>query len=88
MMKYYSKYNTKVNAIKFNDTTESIVAIYDIAGCDLRIKYQNDTVVMHIETTEGDLIVANGDYVILDEFGKLSTCNPTEFENTYKEIKE
>ncbi|MEK4267942.1 hypothetical protein [Bacillus sp. FSL W8-0940] len=88
-MAKYCKKPVKVEAVKFEDTAESISAIAEIAHDNLiRVDYRQKPVVMRIPTLEGVMIAREGDYIIRGIEGELYPCKPDIFEKTYERVSD
>ncbi|MEG7333236.1 hypothetical protein [Bacillus sp. 0102A] len=88
-MAKYRKKPVEVEAVKFEDTTESISAIAEIAHDNLiRVDYRQKPVVMYIPTLEGVMTAQVGDYIIRGVGGELYPCKPDIFEKTYEEVSD
>ena len=88
-MAKYRKKPVEVEAVKFEDTTESISAIAEIAHDNLiRVDYRQKPVVMYIPTLEGVMTAQVGDYIIRGIEGELYPCKPDIFEKTYERVSD
>ncbi|MED1923541.1 hypothetical protein [Bacillus velezensis] len=88
-MAKYRKKPIEIEAVKFEDTTESISAIAEIAHDNLiRVDYRQKPVVLHIPTLEGVMNAQVGDYIIRGIEGELYPCKPDIFEKTYEKVSD
>jgi hypothetical protein len=85
----YRKKPVEIEAVKFEDTTESISAIAELSHDRLiRVDYRQKPVVMYIPTLEGVMVAQVGDYIIRGIAGELYPCKPDIFEKTYERVNE
>lgn len=88
-MAKYKKKPVVVEAVKFEDTTESIAALAELFNDKMmRIDYRKRPIVMHIATLEGMMTAQVGDYIIRGVEGELYPCKPDIFEKTYEIVAE
>ncbi|SIR92205.1 hypothetical protein [Bacillus velezensis] len=88
-MAKYRKKPIEIEAVKFEDTTESISAISELShGKLIRVDYRQNPVVMYIPTLEGVMAAQVGDYIIRGIKGELYPCKPDIFEKTYERVNE
>ncbi|APH50416.1 hypothetical protein M3616_13165 [Bacillus velezensis] len=88
-MAKYRKKPVEIEAVKFEDTTESISAIAELSRDRLiRVDYRQKPVVMYIPTLEGVMVAQVGDYIIRGIAGELYPCKPDIFEKTYERVNE
>lgn len=86
-MAKYRKKPVEIEAVKFEDTTESISAIAELSRDRLiRVDYRQKPVVMYIPTLEGVMVAQVGDYIIRGIAGELYPCKPDIFEKTYERV--
>lgn len=86
-IKKYQKKPIVIEAIQFEDTTETITKISDFMGDNFSIDYANkDNPVLKINTLEGTMIANVGDYIIRGIKGEFYPCKPDIFNETYIEI--
>lgn len=89
MMAKYRKKPVEIEAVKFEDTTESISAIAEMSHDNLiRVDYRQTPVVMRIPTLEGTMTAQVGDYIIRDIEDELYPCKPDIFEKTYERVND
>ncbi|WEV37717.1 hypothetical protein [Lactobacillus sp. ESL0677] len=86
----YRKKPVVVEAIRFFDTTESMLALNDELGLDpVRVSYKDPKhPVLKIETLEGMMIANVGDYIIKGVNGEFYPCKPDIFNKTYEPAEE
>ncbi|MFP3684231.1 hypothetical protein SB847_10795 [Bacillus sp. SIMBA_026] len=88
-MAKYRKKPVEIEAVKFEDTTESISAISELSHDRLiRVDYRQKPVVMYIPMLEGVMTAQVGDYIIRGIKGELYPCKPDIFEKTYERVNE
>ena len=85
----YRKKPVVVEAVQFTDTEESILKLSELGLDPVRIDYADtDSPILKIETLEGLMIAAKGDYIIKGVKGEFYPCKPDIFAETYEEAKE
>lgn len=86
-MPKYIKKPVKVEAVEFEDTADSIYKITRLAGDQIiKIRFKNDSPVLHIPTKEGEMIARVGDYIIKGVEGEIYACKPRIFVKTYTPV--
>ncbi|MEK4547346.1 hypothetical protein NYE64_13760 [Bacillus sp. FSL L8-0173] len=86
-MAKYRKKPVEVEAVKFEDTANSITDISNLAGGRTIVySYQSESPTLTIQTLEGDMIAQVGDYIIRGIEGELYLRKPDIFEKTYEEV--
>lgn len=86
-MQKYIKKPVKVEAVEFEDTADSIYKITRLAGDQIiKIRFKNDSPVLHIPTKEGEMIARVGDYIIKGVEGEIYACKPRIFVKTYTPV--
>lgn len=83
----YRKKPVVIEAHQFDGTTESLAFITNWSegvACDAREEVVGNKVMMEIDTLEGAMYVAPGDYVILGVKGEFYPCKPDIFWMTYE----
>lgn len=89
MMAKYRKKPVEIEAVKFEDTTESISVIAEMSHDNLiRVDYRQTPIVMRIPTLEGTMTAQVGDYIIRGIEGELYPCKPDIFEKTYERVSD
>ena len=92
MIKKYRKKPVEIEALKFDNTKESIQELCiwidkeDKYG-EIFIDYRYTPPVVSINTLEGKMIVGIGDYIIKGINGEFYPCKPDIFKKTYEEVK-
>lgn len=85
----YRKKPVVIEAVQFTDTEESILKLSELGLDPVRIDYADtDSPILKIETLEGLMIAAKGDYIIKGVKGEFYPCKPDIFAETYEEAKE
>ena len=86
-IKKYQKKPVVIEAIQFEDTTETITKISDFMRDNFSIDYANkDNIVLKINTLEGTMTANIGDYIIKGIKGEFYPCKPDIFNETYVEL--
>ncbi len=81
----YRKKPVVVEAVQFTDTEESILKLSEFGLDPVRIDYADtDSPILKIETLEGLMIAAKGDYIIKGVQGEFYPCKPDIFAETYE----
>lgn len=82
----YRKRSVVIEAIKFVNTVQCLVALQDTLGMDpLRVDYKDrQHPVLKITTLEGIMTAQVGDYIIRGVHGELYPCKPDIFKETYE----
>ena len=84
----YRKKPVVVEAVQFTDTEESILKLSELGLDPVRIdNADTDNPILKIETLEGLMIAAKGDYIIKGVKGEFYPCKPDIFAETYEEAK-
>lgn len=87
-MAKFRKKPVEIEAVKFEDTTESMIAITELAPNEvLTISYKTRPITLKIPTLEGDMTATEGDYIIKGVEGEIYPCKPDIFHKTYEEVK-
>lgn len=85
----YRKKPVVVEAVQFTDAEESILKLSELGLDPVRIDYADtDSPILKIETLEGLMIAAKGDYIIKGVQGEFYPCKPDIFAETYEEAKD
>ncbi len=86
----YKKKPVVIDAIQFKDDPDTLIEIQEfMGGGELRISYKNpDNPVIKIETLDGVMDAAIGDFIIRGVKGEYYPCKPDIFEQTYEPITE
>lgn len=85
----YRKKPVVIQAIRFEDTDECIMALSDELGLDpVRVDYADkDNPIIKIDTLEGEMIGRVGDYIIKGIHGEFYPCKSDIFEATYEKFE-
>lgn len=85
----YRKKPVEIEAIQFQDNSETLIKLQDGLGLDpIRVDYADpDNPVLKIETLEGTMEGQVGDYIIKDINGEFYPCKPDIFEKTYEKVE-
>ena len=85
----YRKKPVVVEAVQFVDTEESILKLSELGLDPVWIDYADtDNPILKIETLEGLMIAAKGDYIIKGVQGEFYPCKPDIFAETYEKMEE
>lgn len=86
----YRKKPLVIEAVKFEDTDECLMALSDDLGLDpVRVDYADrDNPIIKIDTLEGEMTGRVGDYVIKGIRGEFYLCKADIFEATYEAVEE
>lgn len=88
-MKKYRKKPVVIEAVQFKDDPDTLIEIQEFMQSELRISYEkSDAPVIKIETLEGVMDAAVGDWIIKGVNGEFYPCKPDIFEKTYEAVKE
>ena len=83
----YRKKPVVVEAVQFLDTDESILKLSELGLNPVQVDYADlHNPVLKIETLEGLMVAAEGDYIIKGVQGEFYPCKPDIFEQTYDVI--
>ena len=90
MIKKYRKKPLTIEAIQFADNADCILAIHKFIWQETtRVNYEDkDNPYIKIETLEGTIRAAVGDYIIKGVNGEFYPCKPNIFAKTYEEVIE
>lgn len=90
MIKKYRKKPVTIEAIKFADNADCILAIHKFIGQETTsVNYEDkDNPYINIETLEGAIRASVGDYIIKGVNGEFYPCKPDIFAKTYEEVTE
>lgn len=85
----YRKKPLVIEAIKFEDTDECLMALSDDLGLDpVRVDYADKgNPIIKIDTLEGEMTGRVGDYVIKGIRGEFYLCKADIFEATYEAVE-
>lgn len=86
MIKKFRKKPVVIEALKWEVNYESLVAMSKFIGLDKFKLTENDATKLSITTLEGDMIAAEGDWIIKGVNGEFYPCKPDIFEKTYEEV--
>lgn len=82
---YYQKKPVTIQAIIFEDDTDTLIEIADFLNEDLSVDYEDpENPVLKIETLEGTMKANVGDYIIKGVKGEFYPCKPDIFKETYR----
>lgn len=85
----YRKKPVVVEAVRFVDTEESILKLLELGLNPVKIDYVDaDSPILKIETLEGLMTAAEGDYIIKGIQGEFYPCKPDVFAETYEKTEE
>jgi hypothetical protein len=87
----YKKKPVVIEAIQFkDDEPDTIIEIQEfMGGGEIRVSYKNpEHPVIKIETLEGVMDAAVGDFIIRGVKGEYYPCKPDVFEQTYEPVTE
>lgn len=86
----YRKKPIVVEAMRFEDTDECLMALSDELGLDpVRVDYADkDNPIIKIDTLEGEMNGHVGDYVVKGIRGEFYLCRADIFEEIYEEVEE
>lgn len=86
----YRKKPIVVEAMRFEDTDECLMALSDELGLDpVRVDYADkDNPIIKINTLEGEMSGHVGDYVVKGIRGEFYLCRADIFEEIYEEVEE
>ncbi|SDJ76429.1 hypothetical protein SAMN04490247_3141 [Salimicrobium halophilum] len=88
MVNKYRKKPVAIEAIQFQDNTDTIHEISEWVGDDIAVNYNDpDSPYLRIETLEGTMRADVGDYVIKGVNGEFYPCKPDIFEKTYEAVE-
>lgn len=92
LAKYYGEYTkkpVKIEAVLFDGSTESLIALNSTKfGLDpLKVINDGKEDKIIIPTLEGDMKASVGDYIIKGVNGEFYPCKPDVFAKTYEEAK-
>ena len=84
----YRKKPVVIEAVRYDDTEESIVEIINLTtqGMDARTITSTSSG-LRIRTLEGMMNASVGDYIIKGVKGELYPCKPDIFEQTYEKVE-
>lgn len=87
---YFRKKQVVIEAVKFEDTPESITAISNLnIDSVVAVGYlEQRPPKIRISTLEGEMIAQLGDYIIKGVHGELYPCKPDIFDETYEMCNE
>ena len=87
---YFRKKQVVIEAVKFEDTPESITAISNLnIDSVVAVDYSGrQPFKIRIRTLEGEMTARLGDYIIKGVHGELYPCKPDIFAETYEECNE
>ena len=77
-----------VEAVQFEDTSESLAAISEMGLAPVRVEYSSYPPFIRIPTLEGELRARRGDYIIKGIKGEFYPCKEGIFHATYELIEE
>lgn len=87
-MKYRGK-PVVIEAVKFQDNADSIAALQEFMGSDIRVSYENpEKPVLKIETLDGFMEASVGDYIIKSVNNEFYPCKPDVFAKIYEPEEE
>lgn len=88
-MTRYKKKPVEIEAVKFEDTAESLASISDLAPDKLLVvNYKTRPLTMTIATEERSMTATEGDYIIKGVEGEVYPCKPDIFHKTYEQVGE
>ncbi|WP_121605320.1 hypothetical protein [Virgibacillus sp. Bac332] len=84
----YRKKPVVIEAIKFDDKTETLVALTEFMNDqpEIVIGYETKKPILKIETLEGTMTANEGDYIIKGVNGEFYPCKPDIFHQTYEKV--
>jgi len=86
---HYRKKPCVVQAVRYDDTTENLVALSEFMPDPLVIDYTTPNVpVVKIRTLEGVMTAQVGDWIIKGVKGEFYPCKPDIFEMTYESCED
>jgi len=87
MKNQYRKKPVVIEAVKFEDTAESLAAISDFSDKDISVNYNEpEHPYLKIHTLEGVMTASPGDWIIKGVKGEFYPCKPDIFEATYEPV--
>lgn len=83
----YRKLPVEIQAMRYEGTRESALAIVEWIGDDGKtVGFTDKENSLSIRTLEGDMLVRKGDYVIRGVQGEHYPCKPDIFNETYEKV--
>jgi len=80
---HYRKVPVTIEAIRFEDTNECLMALCAMGLDPVRVGYDVNPPVLRINTLEGEMTGQIGDYIIRGVNGEFYPCKPDIFNKTY-----
>lgn len=88
MANKYRKKPVVIEAVQFDDSTETLVTLTEFMDSqpEIVIGYETKKPILKIETLEGIMTANEGDYIIKGVNGEFYPCKPDIFEKTYEMV--
>jgi hypothetical protein len=85
---FYRKVPVTIEAVRFEDTDECLMALCALGLDPVRVGYDVSPPVLRINTLEGEMTGQVGDYIIKGVNGEFYPCKPDIFNKTYETAEE
>lgn len=76
-----------LQAVKFTPTAECFDSLSELGVSPIKVFGNTESTYLRLRTSEGDVIVNEGDYVIKDANGEIRCSKPEAFESFYEVVE-